>query len=313
MLTLFSIPKPFVGHVGVIQRNALASWTRLGEDVQVILLGDEAGIAEAAREFGAEHVPDIERTKYGTPLVNSAFGAAGRSARHQLLCYVNGDIMFTDELTRAAGATRKRDFLMVGRRWNVDITDPWDFSDAQWGKKLLTFTHGTGSLYRHDAIDYFVFPRNSKLIDLPPFAVGRPRWDNYFLFRCRELGYPLIDATGVVTAVHQNHDYTHVPEGTGPPHLSFSPEGDANMKLLGDERRRFDILDATHKLTKSGLRRTTGPEYWRRYRSRYPVLHPRQEVLVNTVKGIRNMFRRIGLFSTYHESPKESSERGSDH
>jgi hypothetical protein len=49
---------------------------RLGKDVQVILLGDEAGIAEAAREFSDEHVPDIERTKYGTPLVNSAFAAA---------------------------------------------------------------------------------------------------------------------------------------------------------------------------------------------------------------------------------------------
>jgi hypothetical protein len=297
MLTLFSIPKPFVGHVAVIQRNALGSWMRLGQDVQVILIGNEDGIAEAAREAGAEHIPHVERTKYGTPLVSSAFSTAAQAARHRLLCYVNGDIMFTDELTRAAGAIRKRDFLMVGRRWNVDIADAWDFSDPQWGKKLLTFTHDSGTLYQHDAIDYFVFPRDSELINLPPFAIGRPRWDNYFLFRCRELGYPLIDATCMVTAVHQNHDYAHVPGGTGPPHLSFSPEADANIKLLGDERRRFDIFDATHKLTKSRLQRTTGSEYWRRYLSTYVVLHPRQEVLVNTVKRIRNMLRRIGLLS----------------
>jgi hypothetical protein len=25
-MTLFAIPKPFVGHIGVIQRNALGSW-----------------------------------------------------------------------------------------------------------------------------------------------------------------------------------------------------------------------------------------------------------------------------------------------
>ncbi len=29
MLTLFTIPKPFAGHIGLIQRNAIASWTLL--------------------------------------------------------------------------------------------------------------------------------------------------------------------------------------------------------------------------------------------------------------------------------------------
>src|ERR1700730_11283171 len=99
MLTLFSIPKPFVGHLGVIQRNALGSWVRLAKDVQVILIGNEDGIAEAACEFGAEHVAEVERTRYGTPVVSSAFSTAARAARHRLLCYVNGDIMFTDDLT----------------------------------------------------------------------------------------------------------------------------------------------------------------------------------------------------------------------
>jgi hypothetical protein len=113
MLTLFSIPKPFVGHVGVIQRNALGSWIRVGRDIQVILIGNDRGIAEAAREAGAEHTPDVERTKYGTALVSSAFSTAARAARPRLLCYVNGDIMFTDELTRAAGVIRKRVFLMA--------------------------------------------------------------------------------------------------------------------------------------------------------------------------------------------------------
>jgi hypothetical protein len=41
MLTIFSVPKAFLGHIGVIQRNALVSWMRLGEEVQVILLGND--------------------------------------------------------------------------------------------------------------------------------------------------------------------------------------------------------------------------------------------------------------------------------
>jgi hypothetical protein len=81
--------------------------------VLVILLGDESGIAEAAREVGAEHVPHIERTKYGIPLFNSAFAAAARGARHRLLCYSTA----ISCLIRAAASIRKREFLMVGRRW----------------------------------------------------------------------------------------------------------------------------------------------------------------------------------------------------
>ena len=49
MLTLFSIPKPFVGSVGEAQRVALQSWSSL-DGVQVVLLGDELGVAEAAEE-----------------------------------------------------------------------------------------------------------------------------------------------------------------------------------------------------------------------------------------------------------------------
>lgn len=29
MLTIFATPKPFQGHVGIIQRNAIGSWVRL--------------------------------------------------------------------------------------------------------------------------------------------------------------------------------------------------------------------------------------------------------------------------------------------
>ena len=293
MLTVFSIPKPFLGHIGVVQRNALGSWMRLGVGVQVLLLGNDEGVAKAAREAGAEHVPDIERNEYGTPLVNSAFSTAARMARNPLLCYVNSDIMFTDELIRTATSIGKRNFLMAGRRWNVDITEPWDFSDPQWRKKLEAFTrdHGERELYHDVWIDYFVFPRDSKLTILPPFAVGRPGWDNYFLFRCRQLRYPLIDATAVVTAVHQNHDYTHVPKGTG--HLWYGPEADANIKLLGDESRTFGLHHATHKLTEFGLKKTKKPS-WRR-REEYLALYPRQRMLVNGVVAVRAILRRLGF------------------
>src|SRR5437899_1115103 len=61
-------------------------------------------------------------------------------------------------------------------------------------------------------IDYFVFTRG--LLDpVPPFAVGRPSFDNWFIYRARSRRAPVIDATPAVLAVHQNHDYSYHPNG----------------------------------------------------------------------------------------------------
>src|SRR5713226_719892 len=57
MLTIFSTPKPFRGHIGITQRNALRSWTLLHPEVEIILFGDEAGAAEVCAEFGLRHEP----------------------------------------------------------------------------------------------------------------------------------------------------------------------------------------------------------------------------------------------------------------
>ena len=58
MLTIFSTPKPFVGHIGIIQRNAIKSWTLLHPDVEVILFGDDEGAAQACQDLGIRHEPE---------------------------------------------------------------------------------------------------------------------------------------------------------------------------------------------------------------------------------------------------------------
>lgn len=52
MLTLFTTAKPFRGHDGIIQWNALKSWALLRPSVEVILFGDEEGAAKTAEELG---------------------------------------------------------------------------------------------------------------------------------------------------------------------------------------------------------------------------------------------------------------------
>src|SRR5260221_7795555 len=101
MLTLFSTPKPFAGHNDIIQRNALQSWKQLHPDLEVILLGDDAGTSEVCRELGLRHVPEVERTAEGTKLIRSIFGSAQQLARHKIVCYSNCDIILGRDFLQA--------------------------------------------------------------------------------------------------------------------------------------------------------------------------------------------------------------------
>src|SRR5271169_5843719 len=84
MLTFFSTPKPFRGHIEVIQRNALESWKRLHPGVEVILFGVDEGTAEICRELGFRHVPDTSRSRTGVNRVDSMFERAQDISRHDL-------------------------------------------------------------------------------------------------------------------------------------------------------------------------------------------------------------------------------------
>src|SRR5215211_3527402 len=76
LITLFSAPKAFTDpHIAMIQRNAIKSWTLL-PDVDVILLGEETGLADAAKELGVRHLPNVARNESGIPLISSMFQLA---------------------------------------------------------------------------------------------------------------------------------------------------------------------------------------------------------------------------------------------
>jgi len=254
MLTLFATPKPFRGHISVIQRNALQSWTRLAPDVEVILFGDEAGAAEAASELGLCHEAHVERNQHGAKLLPYIFDRAQQMARHNILCYANCDIVFTRELFDAAQkvASAHSRFLMVGRRWDVDITAPLDFTAPHWDGDLLAKARSAGRQRPPNWIDFFAFSRGL-FTDLQPLVIGRVGWDNYLLRLARRMDVQLVDASPVVTAVHQNHDYAYHPQGEHG--VWHDQQAQSNIALAGGLANLYTIEDATHVLTPSGLRR----------------------------------------------------------
>jgi hypothetical protein len=251
LLTLFSAPKPFTDpHIALIQRNAITSWTLL-EDAEVILLGNEIGLAEVAKEFGVKHLPNVKVNESGTPLISSMFQLARENATSDLLCIVNADMILMPDFVEAAKRVikLKDKFVLLSQRWDLDITQSLDFSNG-WENRLRSTVHGQGVLHRPSGSDFFLFPL-STFHEIPPFTIGRAGWDNWMIYKARKENWAVIDCTPSVMIVHQNHDYSHLPNGK--PHYEH-PETNENIRLAGGQANiRYTILDSTHQLADGKL------------------------------------------------------------
>lgn len=254
MLTFFTTAKPFRGHEAIIQRNAMKSWTRLEPDVEVILFGDEEGAAEAARELGLRHEPRVERNAWGTKRLDTMFARAQAMARHELLCYINCDIVLLRDFWDAVKRVREAhaEFLMVGRRRDAEITEYLDFASKDWEARLRSRVLREGKQRTAEWIDYFVFTRGLYETGLPPLVIGRVFWDNWLVWKALDSKHPVVDASGAVLAVHQNHDYSY--HSQGKPGVFHGTESGRNYELAGGWKHLRTIADATEVLRKDGLR-----------------------------------------------------------
>ena len=253
LLTLFSAPKPFTDpHIALIQRNAVHSWTLL-PDVEVILLGEEEGLAEAARELGVKHIPEVKRSEGGTPLISSMFELARENSHSGLLCIINADMILLPDFVEAVRRVKslKSNFVLLSQRWDLEVSQPIDFS-AGWQDRLSSIIHRQGVLHRPAGSDFFLFPLSS-FLEVPDFIIGRAGWDNWMIYKARQEGWPVIDCTPSVMIVHQNHDYSHLPGGKS--HYDH-PDTNENIRLAGGQAAiRYTILDSSHQLVGGKLAR----------------------------------------------------------
>ena len=259
-LTIFTAPKPFTNpHVATIQRNALQSWLHLGSDVDVIMLGDEAGMPEVAAEYGVRHIREVAVSSYGTPLISSIFELARKATDNPLLAYVNADILVLPDFVQTAKqvAEQAGNFLIIGQRWDLDVSELLDFSPG-WEERLQARGKSDGKLHVSRGSDYFIFPSYC-FTQVPDFAVGRSMWDNWMIYYALKSKWATVDATGTATVIHQNHDYSHLPGGL--PHYR-QPETQNNIRLAGGKRRAMYISDANFQLVNGKL--TSPPFTWQR-------------------------------------------------
>lgn len=252
-LSIFTAPKPFIDpHIATIQRNALRSWLQMGGETEILMIGNESGMAEVAAELGLRHLPQVRCNSEGTPLVSSIFELARQSTNSPLLAYLNTDMLIFPDFIEIAKAVahQAKDFLVIGQRWDLDVKKPLDFSNG-WENRLREEIKRNGRQHRPAGSDYFIFPRHI-FTEIPEFAIGRAGWDNWMIYHARQEGWRVVDATPDLMVIHQEHGYSHLPGGQ--PHYNLE-ESQRNMALAGGAHTMYTVLDSDWQLIDGKLRR----------------------------------------------------------
>jgi hypothetical protein len=260
VLSLFSVHKAFTGDTGTIQDNAVASWARLRRDCDIVLLGDDQGVAEAAARHGVRHEPMIERNTFGTPLLPAVLRQMDQLAKSRLVALVNADIILLADFLPAVRSVSRhgRNFMLVASRFNCRIDTPLRL-ETGWDAALRARVRAENRMYPAAGSDVFVFP-TGLFAEVPELAIGRGYWDNWLMREARRRHANLVDATPCLTSVHQDHGYEHipgVPAAGGDDPVYLSEEGRRNLALAGGHRALYTVFDATHVLTPDGQLRST--------------------------------------------------------
>jgi len=204
----------------------------------------------AVDELGATQLARVKRNSWGTPLVSSIFHLAREASESPFLAYVNADILLTPDFLRITKlvASQIKHFLIVGQRWDLDVTQPVVF-DEGWDQNLRERTKQEGNLHPPAGSDFFIFPR-THFMDLPDFAIGRAGWDNWMIYKALQSGWHVVDATSSLMIIHQNHDYGHLPGGV--PHYDLE-ETTINATIGGGHGNMFMTLDTNYELINGNI------------------------------------------------------------
>lgn len=285
MITIFTIPKAFEGQTGIHQRNAIGSWLALPCEKQVILVGNDPGVAEAAQEMGCDHIPNVTLSSLGTPFLDDAFALASQKSKYARMCYCNADIIFPPDFSTSIKILPAKNFLAIGRRHELALNEAVDFRAINWWDGLEKNRKENGELAPPHALDYFVFT-NGIAGEIPPFIVGRPGWDNWMVGNALLKKFKVIDCSGSITAIHQKHGYEHVPKKKGDKWQG--PEGDHNLRLLG-KMPLSSTEYATHALANGKINS----------RNDFGAIGVRSEWLWHTSKFLPIRFRILNRFRAW--------------
>jgi len=209
VITIFTVPLPFLGSDKDNQCNAIKSWTLLNPRPEIILIGDESGVSEFAAENDIRHSPNIGYTVDGHISIASMFEIGQREASYDIVALVDSDIILMNDFLDTVSLYKDtQKFLLGGYRRAIQIGSPLTFLPG-WQQELKTRVTQHGHKFSKNAgagSDYAVF-RKGLFVDVPDFSLGLGHWDGWRMWYALQQGCELVDCTERVFAVHQNHPW----------------------------------------------------------------------------------------------------------
>ncbi|MEM2571348.1 MAG: hypothetical protein QXP96_06500 [Thermoproteota archaeon] len=297
MISFVTTFKPFKGHFRIIQLNALRSWLKFCEGCEVIVVGQEEGVEEVAAKHDLKLIREVRRSTSGAPLLNDLLRKAESEAAYDYICLINGDIILLNDFADAFLSVRRRfkDFLMTARRVDVQVESLIDFTTEAVMDCLRSEVRASYASGKLGGADLFVF-RKGLFDDVPPFVMGRFIWSRWLIFKALTSGVPAIDATPVMVAIHQTHDYSHIRDEEvklamrGMAGYVAVVKGSREYKWnlrLGGLAAYFSEEDCNYVLLPDGIYRRKDVRYLARYLIKLPILnkhiHPFALPLYKTV------------------------------
>ncbi|MBP9876971.1 MAG: hypothetical protein KBF71_01380 [Alphaproteobacteria bacterium] len=270
MVSFFSVPKAFKGHIDVIQQNAIRSWLQILPPENIFLMGDDEGVSDIAKAYQLQYMANLKSHEtYPVPLLSDIFKRAVEACQTPYLCYINTDIILMDDFVRGVEAvlSQKQNVMMVSSRYNMDITQPITDMSREVLSQLRTEALTTGDMYPAGGTDFFLAPK-SLFSNIPAFLLGRGYWDNWLMYWAKKSGAAVVDTTADIVAIHQNHDYSHI-EGIVADRNSLevvlkAEQGEYNFKIAGGKKTILTNYDANYILKNNVLYSFINIMYWYR-------------------------------------------------
>lgn len=282
MLTIVTTTKPFIGHQNIIQTNAILSWLALKPKCEIILIGNDAGTSEFASKHNLKHFPNVKCANSGLPLMDSFLQIAEKEATHNTIAWISSDIILTKDFLNIFNTSLPKQFLISSQRWDMNIKSQLNF-ECGFG-----IVKQCGRLHPPTAGDLLIFPKKF-LKNVPTFIIGRAMYDNWIYYQARIQNVPLIDATPLITIIHQNHEYNTPNWNWKSTTSKQHPEFLHNLKLAGGYAYAFTLQDATHTFSTSGLKSIplTKKQLMRKLYT-FPAFHTQLVPIFNLILSIKS-------------------------
>ena len=192
----------------VIQENTLRNWASFRPFVQPVLFDSHSDkrLLDMALSLGWHILPTAE-SHQGLPYLKQLFKAVAAKYKSTFYGFSNGDILYEygmiDTLVAVRDALRElKQALVIGRRTNVSIGNSTRLFDP---RRVTSAARQNGTLFQHDAEDYFFIAHNDFIWEqVPDIVIGRPGYDNFLVAKAWRAGVPVIDATNTLVALHQS-------------------------------------------------------------------------------------------------------------